>query len=70
MPTIPTFTTAQLSLLATEQAAELAETALATTRHSPAALSRAGLALINLRPQARRTGMGGRSVVELGADGA
>lgn len=69
---IPEFAAAQLSLLATELAAEEASTtaALAQFSHAPARLQRSGLALTNLIPGSRRTGLGGRTVVEFVADPA
>ena len=45
---IPTFAQTQLSLLAAELAAEIAESAALVSLHSPAALQRAGVALTNL----------------------
>ncbi len=46
---IPSFASTQLSLLATELAAEIAESSALVSLHSPAALQRAGLALTNRR---------------------
>ncbi|KAF2087408.1 P-loop containing nucleoside triphosphate hydrolase protein [Saccharata proteae CBS 121410] len=67
---IPSFATTQLSLLSAELRAELAETAALTSQHSPAALQRAGLAILNLTVSSQRTGLGGKTVVELGLDAA
>ncbi|MCJ1439724.1 MAG: hypothetical protein MMC23_000205 [Stictis urceolatum] len=63
-----TFARAQLPLLASELVAETSETTTLLTSTSPRTLSRAGLALLNLIPTARRTGLGGRTVIELGPD--
>ncbi|KAL2123219.1 hypothetical protein VTJ04DRAFT_3674 [Mycothermus thermophilus] len=67
---IPTFASAQLALLSAEQAAEVAESSALVRLHAPAALQRAGVALINLTIGARRTGLGGKTVVELVPDRA
>lgn len=67
---ITDFAATQLALLAAEQAAEVASTAELIGAHTPAALQRAGAALTNLTVQGRRTGAGGRTVVELGPDPA
>lgn len=64
------FASAQLALLEVEQNAETAETARLISGHSPIALQRAGLALTNLSVSSRRTGLGGRTVLELGLDSA
>ncbi|OCL01967.1 hypothetical protein AOQ84DRAFT_443676 [Glonium stellatum] len=67
---IPTFATTQLTLLARELAAETAETSLLASTFSAAGLARAGLAILNLAPTSQRTGLGGKTVVELGLDSA
>lgn len=67
---IPSFATTQLSLLASELAAETAETSLLASSFSPAGLARAGLAILNLTPTSQRTGLGGKTVVELSLDSA
>jgi len=67
---ISSFATAQLSLLDAELQAELAETNALLSSHTPAALSRAGLAILNLNVSSIRTGLGGKTVVELGLDSA
>ncbi len=64
------FAITQLSLLATEQAAEVAETTLLLSDSPPTVLARAGLAILNLNVVSQRTGLGGRTVVELGLDSA
>jgi DNA polymerase alpha-associated DNA helicase A len=50
--------------------AELAETNALLSSHAPTALSRAGLAILNLTVSSLRTGLGGKTVVELGLDSA
>lgn len=67
---IPTFAATQMALLDAEQKSEIAETSQLITAHSPAALQRAGLALTNLAVSSRRTGLGGKTVVELSTDPA
>ncbi|TEA22798.1 DNA polymerase alpha-associated DNA helicase A [Colletotrichum sidae] len=70
-PLSPTFfASTQLTLLAGELAAEVAESSALVSLHSPSTLQRAGLALANLVVGARRTGLGGRTVVELAPDPA
>jgi DNA polymerase alpha-associated DNA helicase A len=64
------FATQQLALLAAEQQAEMDESGSLVASHSPAALQRAGLALTNLVLASRRTGLGGKTVLELGPDPA
>ncbi|WQF77904.1 Putative AAA+ ATPase domain, helicase SMUBP-2/Hcs1, Helicase superfamily 1/2, ATP-binding protein [Colletotrichum destructivum] len=67
---VPSFATTQLTLLSAELAAEVAESSALVSHHAPTALQRAGLALPNLVVGARRTGLGGRTVLELGPDPA
>ncbi|KAI4238022.1 MAG: hypothetical protein L6R40_005833 [Gallowayella cf. fulva] len=67
---IPSFATSQLSLLATELAAETSQNALLLSTHSPRTLSRAGLAITNLTLSSQRTGLGGKTVLELEQDSA
>ena len=67
---IPTFAAGQLALLDAELAAEREESALLVSQAAPAAVARAGLAIVNLRISAQRTGLGGKSVVELELDPA
>ncbi|KAH6650206.1 P-loop containing nucleoside triphosphate hydrolase protein [Chaetomium tenue] len=64
------FAQTQLSLLASELAAEIAESSALVSLHSPLALQRAGVALTNLTISAQRTGLGGKTVLELGPDPA
>lgn len=67
---VPAFAAAQLELLAAELQSEIAQTAETVGGHTPAALQRAGVALINLVIGGRRTGMGGRTVLTLEGDAA
>lgn len=67
-PTV--FATTQLSLLHAEQASEIAESTLLLSDSPPAVLARAGLAVLNLSLVSQRTGLGGRTVLELGVDPA
>ncbi|KAF5516720.1 DNA polymerase alpha-associated DNA helicase A [Colletotrichum siamense] len=67
---VQSFAATQLSLLSAELAAEIAESSALVSLHSPTALQRAGLALSNLVVGARRTGLGGRTVLELNPDPA
>ncbi|EKG20325.1 ATPase AAA+ type core [Macrophomina phaseolina MS6] len=67
---IPTFAATQLSLLDAELQAELAETSLLLSAHPPQTLQRAGLAILNLQIASQRTGLGGKTVVELELDPA
>ncbi|KAI7270223.1 DNA helicase [Hortaea werneckii] len=67
---ISSFATKQLSLLNNELQAELAETQLLTSTHAPVVLQRAGLALLNLAVNSQRTGLGGKTLLELGVDPA
>lgn len=67
---IQAFTTTQLSLLETELNSELSETSTLISNAAPSALQRAGVALINLCIVSQRTGFAGKTVLELGIDGA
>jgi len=67
---IPSFATTQLALLDLELQSELQETSALISGHSPSSLQRAGLAITNLSLTSQRTGLGGRTVVELGPDSA
>ncbi|KAF2851799.1 P-loop containing nucleoside triphosphate hydrolase protein [Plenodomus tracheiphilus IPT5] len=66
---IPSFAASQLTLDA-ELQAELSETNALLSSHTPTALSRAGLAILNLNVSSIRTGLGGKTVVELALDSA
>lgn len=67
---ITDFATAQLSLLDRERLAELEETQLLLSQTSPTVLARAGLAVLSLSVASQRTGLGGKTVVELELDSA
>ncbi|PSN66502.1 DNA-binding protein SMUBP-2 [Corynespora cassiicola Philippines] len=67
---ISSFAATQLTLLDAELQAELSETNALLASHTPTALSRAGLAILNLNVSSMRTGLGGKTVVELGLDPA
>ncbi|KAF2185701.1 P-loop containing nucleoside triphosphate hydrolase protein [Zopfia rhizophila CBS 207.26] len=67
---IPSFASTQLALLDGELQAELLETNALLSSHTPTALSRAGLAILNLNVSSIRTGLGGKTVVELCLDPA
>jgi len=67
---IPSFASSQLSLLSDELKAELDETALLTSTHAPSVLARAGLAILNLTVSSQRTGLGGKTVLDLELDPA
>jgi DNA polymerase alpha-associated DNA helicase A len=67
---IPSFAASQLTLLDAELQAELSETNALLSSHTPTTLSRAGLAILNLNVSSIRTGLGGKTVVELGLDSA
>jgi len=60
----------QLSLLAHEQASETSQNSLLLSSAPPTALARAGLAILNLCVSSLRTGLGGRTVLELALDSA
>lgn len=68
--TIPTFAKTQLFLLKQEQDSEVADSTSLIAAHSPPALHRAGLAVTNLVVSSQRTGLGGKTVLELGPDAA
>ena len=67
---IAAFASAQLSLLDAELQAELAEASSLVSQSSPTALQRAGLAITNLVLSSQRTGLGGKTVVDLEPDSA
>lgn len=67
---ISNFAKAQLSLLDAELQAEVAETSLLVSQSSPATLQRAGLAVTNLLVTSQRTGLGGKTVIDLEPDPA
>jgi DNA polymerase alpha-associated DNA helicase A len=65
-----TFAQTQLSLLLAEQSAETAATTSLLRNVSPTSLARAGLAITNLVLSSQRTGLGGKTVLELEQDKA
>ena len=67
---IPSFATTQLALLEAELQSELQETSSLISNTSPTSLQRAGVAITNLILTSQRTGLGGKTVVELGPDAA
>lgn len=67
---IPEFATSQLSLLSAELAAETASTTLLLSSTSPTTLARVGLAITNLVVSSQRTGLGGKTLLELEQDHA
>ena len=64
------FASTQLSLLEAEQNAETAQQTLLLSSSSPSTLASAGLALTNLVLNSQRTGLGGKTVLELEVDSA
>jgi DNA polymerase alpha-associated DNA helicase A len=64
------FATTQLHLLEQESKTEIAENTLLLSSSPPQTLARAGLAILNLTIVSQRTGLGGRTVLELGLDPA
>jgi DNA polymerase alpha-associated DNA helicase A len=69
LPPEALFTTL-LRLISLEQSAEVNETTLLLSNTPPSTLARAGLAIQHLAISSLRTGLGGRSVLELGLDSA
>jgi DNA polymerase alpha-associated DNA helicase A len=67
---IPDFASAQLTLLATELAAETESTTTLIGGTSPLVLARLGLAVPNLVISSQRIGLGGKTVFELEQDHA
>ncbi|OCK84972.1 P-loop containing nucleoside triphosphate hydrolase protein [Lepidopterella palustris CBS 459.81] len=67
---IPAFASHQLLLLDAELQSELSETSLLVSSSTPSTLSRAGLAILNLQISSQRTGLGGKTVLELALDPA
>ncbi|KAF2432764.1 DNA helicase [Tothia fuscella] len=67
---ISTFASHQLSLLQAELDAETAETTLLISDTPPSILSRSGHAILNLQVSSQRTGLGGKTVLELSLDPA
>jgi DNA polymerase alpha-associated DNA helicase A len=67
---ISTFAATQLTLLQRELDAELLETADLISSTPPTVLQRSGHAILNLIISGQRTGLGGKTVVELSLDSA
>jgi DNA polymerase alpha-associated DNA helicase A len=67
---ISTFATTQISLLQAELDAELAESSAQTSTLPPTTLQRAGAAILNLCLSSTRTGLGGKTVLNLEPDSA
>lgn len=67
---IPAFASTQLALLSAELAAETASTSALLESTSPRTLSRAGFAILDLVVTSQRTGLGGKTVLELQQDHA
>ncbi|KAG9238380.1 DNA helicase-like protein [Amylocarpus encephaloides] len=67
---VPSFATTQLALLDQELQSELFETSSLISNTSPTSLQRAGIAITNLTLSSQRTGLGGKTVVELAPDPA
>jgi DNA polymerase alpha-associated DNA helicase A len=67
---IPTFAATQLALLDAELQSELSETSSLISNTSPTSLQHAGVAITNLTLTSQRTGLGGKTVLELGPDSA
>lgn len=67
---IQAFASTQLSLLSSELAAETASTSALLASTSPSALACAGFAILNLVISTQRTGLGGKTVLELEQDRA
>lgn len=67
---VSSFATTQLALLDHELQTEIQDTSALISNHSPAGLQRAGLALTNLVVSSQRTGLGGKTVIELAPDAA
>ncbi|XXG93913.1 hypothetical protein Hte_000163 [Hypoxylon texense] len=67
---VPAFARTQLALLDAELQSEIQETSALVGGTSPSYLQRAGLAVTNLVVASQRTGLGGRTVIELVPDSA
>lgn len=65
---IPLFANTQLHLLTAEHATEISEQTTLITSLPPSSLQRHGLALLNLTLSTQRTGLGGRTLLELEPD--
>jgi DNA polymerase alpha-associated DNA helicase A len=67
---IPAFATTQLELLDLELQAEVSEANTLISQTSPTALQRVGAAIVNLNISSQRTGLGGKTVLDLELDPA
>ncbi|KAK2598999.1 hypothetical protein QQS21_005533 [Conoideocrella luteorostrata] len=67
---VPSFASTQLALLDRELQSEVDETSQLISSHSPTGLQRAGLAITNLLISSQRTGLGGKTLLELSPDTA
>ncbi|KOS19335.1 DNA polymerase alpha-associated DNA helicase A [Escovopsis weberi] len=67
---VQAFAATQLVLLDQELQSEILETSALVSNHSPAGLQRAGQAITNLVVSSQRTGLGGKTVLELAPDNA
>ncbi|RYP01108.1 hypothetical protein DL764_006307 [Monosporascus ibericus] len=67
---VPAFASTQLALLDAELQSELQETTGLIANTSPGWLQRSGFAITNLVISSQRTGLGGRTVLELSPDSA
>lgn len=67
---ISAFAATQLQLLDAELKAELEETNLLVSQTAPTTLQRVGLAVLNLTIGSQRTGLGGKTVLDLELDSA
>ncbi len=67
---VQAFAATQLDLLDAELQSELSETSSLITSSSPTSLQRAGVAITNLTISSQRTGLGGKTVLELSLDSA
>ncbi|RKF62126.1 DNA polymerase alpha-associated DNA helicase A [Erysiphe neolycopersici] len=65
---ISAFVNTQLNLLEQELVSSIEETSSQISNSTPKSLSRAGLAITNLVPISMRTGLGGKTIVELKPD--
>ncbi|EPQ66113.1 Bgt-5213 [Blumeria graminis f. sp. tritici] len=67
---IPSFASTQIHLLTHELNVSLEESRFYLSYNTPKILQRAGLALTNLVSVAQRTGLGGKTIIELASDAA
>ncbi len=67
---ISNFATTQLALLDDELQAEVAEASTLVSQSSPTSLQQAGVAILNLNVASQRTGLGGKTVIDLELDPA